>query len=158
MLETTLVYIHKDGNTLMLHRTGKQNDLNAGKWIGVGGKLEDGETPEQCMLREVEEETGLVPTEYAYRGRVLFVQGDWRERMHLFTVTGFTGEVRTCDEGELRWIPDGQVPSLPTWEGDRVFLKRLGESQTFFDLRLTYEGDRLLEAVFLGAGESFSAQ
>ena len=148
MLETTLVYIRKNGQTLMLHRVGKANDLNEGKWIGVGGKLEPGETPEQCMLREVAEETGLIPTAYACRGRVHFVQGDWQECMYLFTVTDFAGALRPCDEGALRWIPDGKVRALPAWEGDRVFLERLEGSPAYFELRLTYDGDRLSDAVF----------
>ena len=146
--ETTLAYIRKEGRTLMLHRTRKQQDLNGGKWIGVGGKLEEGETPNACMKREILEETGLIPTVFAYRGIVDFESGDFKERMHLYTVDAFEGEEHPCDEGDLQWVPDDAILSLPSWEGDRLFLERIyGEKPcAFFHLRLVYHGDALVSA------------
>ena len=146
MRETTLCYLERGNEVLLLHRTKKKNDPNAGKWIGVGGGLEVGETPEDCMKREIFEETGLCATEYRYRGVVLFQSDRWEdERMHLFTVTGWTGEVQVCDEGDLRWVPKAEMESLPMWEGDREFLRLLQADEPFFRLRLVYEGDVLRE-------------
>lgn len=145
MKETTLCYLERGDEVLLLHRTKKPSDPNEGKWIGVGGKLERGETPEECMRREIEEETGLRATEYAYRGIVDFFSDQWpSERMHLFTVTGWEGTLRECDEGVLQWIPKGTMDSLPMWEGDRVFLRLLRENAPFFRLRLVYEGEALV--------------
>ena len=146
MENTTLVYIEHEGAYLMLLRNKKKVDINKGKWIGVGGKFEDGESPEECMLREVYEETGLELTEYRLRGIVTFVSDRWQtEYMHLFTATGFTGELKACDEGELRWIPKDEIMALNLWDGDRIFLKRLFEDSPFFTLKLVYEGDELVE-------------
>lgn len=152
MRNTTLCYIHNDrGQTLLLHRVKKENDLNHDKWIGVGGKFEDKESPEECLVREVREETGLTLTRYRYRGIVTFVSDEWEtEYMHLFTADGFTGELTACDEGTLQWVDDDSVPTLPTWEGDRVFLRLLAEDAPFFSLKLEYVGDDLQRAVLNG--------
>ena len=147
MKMTTLCYIEKDGKYLMLHRTVKENDINKDKWIGVGGHFEKGESPEECLLREVWEETGYTLTSWRYRGIVTFVYGeDVVEYMSLYTADGFTGTPIACDEGELEWVDKSIVPSLPTWTGDAIFLKLLLEDeQRFFTLRLVYEGDELVE-------------
>ena len=151
MLNTTLCYIEKDGCWLMLHRVKKENDINRDKWIGIGGKFEDKESPEDCLLREVREETGLTLTSYQYRGLVTFVSDQYEtEYMHLFTADGFTGELIDCDEGTLEWVPIEAVPSLPTWAGDRIFLDLLTRDVPFFSLKLAYEGDRLALAVLDG--------
>ncbi len=152
MRNTTLCYIHNDrGQTLLIHRIKKENDLNRDKWIGVGGKFEDKESPEECLLREVREETGLTLTSYRYRGVVTFVSDVWEtEYMHLFTADGFTGELSRCDEGVLEWVDDDKVAALPTWEGDRIFLRLLDEDAPFFSLKLVYEGDNLTYAALNG--------
>ena len=145
MKQTTLCYIEKGGQYLMLHRVKKENDENKDKWIGIGGKFEDRESPEDCVLREVKEETGLTLSEYRYRGLVTFVSDRWEtEYMHLFTADGFTGNLIECDEGDLEWIPREQLLSLPAWEGDKIFLNLLfDETQPFFSLKFIYEGDTL---------------
>ncbi|WP_036610412.1 NUDIX hydrolase [Oribacterium sp. P6A1] len=145
---TTLCYIENDEQYLMLHRTKKKNDLNEGKWIGVGGKFERDESPEECLLREVREETGYTLTSWRYRGIVTFISGRAEsEYMHLFTADGFSGEQTECNEGELKWIAKKDVPTLNVWPGDRIFLKLLLERQDFFSLKLVYDAeDRLLEA------------
>lgn len=141
---TTLCYIERDGAYLMLHRTKKENDQSHDKWLGVGGKFEDGESPEECMLREVYEETGLTLTEYAFRGIVTFVSDEWEtEYMHLFTATEYEGEIGECSEGTLEWVPQEKVTKLKLWEGDRLFLKRLTGSRDFFSLKVVYEGEKL---------------
>lgn len=146
MKNSTLCYIEKDGNYLMLLRNKKQVDENKGKWIGVGGKFEEGESPEECLLREVFEETGLTLTQYNFRGIVTFVSDEWgTEHMHLFTATEFTGELKACDEGELSWIPKEEIMKLNLWEGDREFLKLLFEDAGFFFMKLTYRGDNLID-------------
>ncbi len=145
-MQTTLCYLSVGGKTLMLHRVKKKNDVNHDKWIGVGGKFEPGESPEECMLREFREETGLTLTKWAYRGLITFVAEDWSEYMHLFTATAYEGTLCACDEGTLAWVPDEEVPTLPAWAGDRVFLRLLSERQTFFSLKLVYEGERLVSA------------
>ena len=150
MLETSLCYISRGSRVLMLHRVGKKDDVNAGKWIGVGGKLEPGETPEGCMLREVREETGLILSSFRCRGVVDFRSGDWEERMHLFTAQAPTDQLADCDEGKLAWIEKRDLPSLPMWEGDKVFLRLLSEDAPFFRLSLVYEGERLVSAVLNG--------
>jgi len=149
--QTTLCYIEKDGCYLMLHRIKKEQDENRDKWIGVGGKFEDGESPEDCVLREVREETGLTLTDYRYRGIVTFVSDIWPcEYMHLFTATGFEGEIRECDEGVLEWLPKEQLYGLPMWAGDRIFLELLDAGAPFFSLKLVYEGEVLRQAVLDG--------
>ncbi len=151
MRNTTLCYIERDGAYLMLHRVKKEHDENRDKWIGVGGKFEDKESPEDCLLREVREETGLTLTRYAYRGIVTFVSDLWpTEYMHLFTADGFTGELRPCDEGDLEWVPKERVTDLPIWAGDKLFLRLLTEDVPFFSLKLCYEGERLVRAVLDG--------
>ena len=151
MKNTSLCYIERDGCYLMLHRTKKVNDENHDKWIGVGGKFEEGESPEECMLREVQEETGLTLSAWRYRGIVTFVSDEWGgEYMHLFTADGFTGELKSCDEGELEWVEKQRLLSLPIWEGDKIFLRLLDSAQPFFSLKLCYEGERLVSAALNG--------
>ena len=152
MRNTTLCYIHNDRRqTLLIHRIKKENDLNHDKWIGVGGKFEDKESPEECLIREVKEETGLTLTSYRYRGVVTFVSDVWEtEYMHLFTADGFTGELSRCDEGVLEWVDDDKVADLPTWEGDRIFLRLLDEDAPFFSLKLEYTGEVLTYAALNG--------
>ncbi len=147
MKMTTLCYIEQEGKYLMLHRVKKHHDINAGKWIGVGGHVENGETPEECLLREVKEETGLVLTAYRLRGLVTFLSDACEpELMCVFTADAFDGELIECDEGELAWVEKSDVLALPTWEGDRVFLERLlSGDERFFSIKLRYEGDKLVE-------------
>lgn len=145
MKNTTLCYVEQDGKYLMLLRNKKKQDENVGKWIGVGGKFEEGESPQDCLLREVQEETGLRLTQYRFRGIVTFVSDRYEtEYMHLFTAHGFEGELTACDEGELRWVEKDEVLSLPLWEGDREFLRLLREDTPFFSLKLVYQGDKLV--------------
>ena len=149
--QTTLCYLEKDGAYLMLHRVKKSNDENGGKWIGVGGHFEEGESPEDCMKREVREETGLEPTGWRYRGIVTFVSDEFgTEYMHLFTVTSWRGELRDCDEGVLEWIPKPRVRDLPAWEGDGIFLDLLENNAPFFSLKLVYRGETLAAAELNG--------
>ena len=151
MINTTLCYLERDGQYLMLHRVKKQNDINHDKWIGIGGKFEDRESPEECAVREVKEETGLTLTSYAYRGIVTFVSDRYEtEYMHLFTADGFEGDLIDCDEGTLEWVDKEIVPTLPTWAGDRIFLDLLMRDVPFFSLKLAYEGDALVLAVLNG--------
>ena len=151
-VNSTLIYIERGGEYLMLHRTKKENDLNHDKWIGVGGKFERDESPEECMLREAEEETGLTLTRWRYRGLVTFVSDTWEtEYMHLFTADAWTGELRACDEGELAWVEKEKLLSLPLWEGDRIFLRLLDSGAPFFSLKLRYAGDTLVSAALNGA-------
>lgn len=146
---TTLCYIEKDGAYLMLHRTKKENDQSHDKWLGIGGKFEDGESPEECMLREVYEETGLTLTDYAFRGIVTFVSDRWEtEYMHLFTADGYEGELGECSEGVLEWVPKEKVTDLKLWEGDKLFLDRLNGSRDFFSLKVVYEGEVLKDWKF----------
>lgn len=148
---TTLCYIENDrGEYLMLHRTKKQNDLNAGKWIGVGGKFEADETPEECLLREVYEETGLTLTHYRFRGIVTFLSNEWEgEYMHLFTADKYEGTLCDCNEGELAWVPKNDVLKLNLWEGDHIFLRELLKNDCFFSLKLSYTGDVLTDSSFI---------
>ncbi len=143
---STLCYIEKDGKYLMLLRNKKQKDVNEGKWIGVGGRLEAGESPEDCVCREVEEETGLTLKNYRLRGLLTFSSKGWEdEYIFVFTSDSFSGELKECDEGELRWIEKSEIETLNLWEGDRIFLKRLIEEDSFFSMRLSYEGDELVD-------------
>ncbi len=152
MKNTTLCYIEQDGKYLMLHRVKKENDENRDKWIGVGGKFEAGESPEECVLREAKEETGLTLTSFALRGIVTFVSDVWpAEYMFLFTADGFLGELRECDEGVLEWIDRDELFRLTMWEGDRIFLRLLREDAPFFSLKLQYRGETLVSAVLNGA-------
>lgn len=144
---TTLCYIENNDCYLMLHRTKKKKDVNKDKWIGVGGHAEGNETPQECLIREVKEETGLLLTSYKFRGLITFISDEYEaEMMCLFTADGYTGELITCDEGELEWVKKSDVPQLPTWEGDAQFLKLLLEDEKrFFAMKLRYEGERLVE-------------
>ena len=145
MLQTTLCYPEKDGCYLMLHRTKKEKDVNHGKWIGVGGKFEPGETPEQCLCREVLEETGLTLTGYRFRGVLTFsCDGAEAEYIFVYTSDSFAGTLTDCDEGELKWIPKSEVFSLNLWEGDRRMLELLETETAPFSLKLCYENDRLI--------------
>ena len=150
MLETTLCYITRGDAVLMLYRNRKPGDVNAGKWIGVGGKLLPGEHPDQGMLREVYEETGFQLTRWASRGIVEFRSEDWMERMYLYTAQSPDGTLAACDEGELAFVPMDRVSSLPLWEGDRVFLRLLRDGEPFFRLELVYRGEKLISAVLNG--------
>ena len=151
MKNVTLCYIERGDEYLMLHRVKKKNDVNQDKWIGVGGKFEDKESPEDCILRETYEETGLQLTDYRYRGLVTFVNTIYEtEYMHLFTATGWEGEIGECSEGNLEWVKKSEVPSLPIWEGDKIFLKLLADEEPFFSLKLSYDGDILTGAVLNG--------
>lgn len=148
---TTLCYIEKDGQYLMLHRVSKKNDVNKDKWIGIGGHFEEGESPEECLLREAREETGLTLTSWKFRGLVTFIAEGWQtEYMCLYTADAFTGELRACDEGVLEWVPKGELPRLNLWEGDKIFLRLIAEEAPFFSLKLKYEGDVLRQAVLDG--------
>ncbi len=148
---TTLCYIEKDGKYLMLHRIKKKSDINQGKWIGVGGHFEEGESPEQCLIREVQEETGLFLTQYAFRGIVTFATDvQQTEYMCLYTANAFEGELTACNEGELAWIDKEKIEELELWEGDRIFLRLLAAEAPFFSLKLRYVGDVVQEAVLDG--------
>lgn len=152
MKNTTLCYIEKDGCYLLLHRVKKENDLNKDKWIGIGGKFEENESPEECLLREAKEETGLTLTRYRYCGIVTFVSDIWEgEYMHLFHTTDFEGDLIECDEGTLEWVDKDFFAKLPQWEGDKIFLKLMEENVPFFSLKLCYEGDRLVYKALNGS-------
>ena len=151
MKNTTLCYVLRGDDVLLLHRIKKENDLNHDKWIGIGGKFEEDESPEECLLREAWEETGLVLTEYRYRGIITFVSDEWEtEYMHLYTATGWTGTLKECDEGVLEWVSREKMKELPQWEGDKIFLRLLEEGAPFFSLKLRYEGERLAYAALNG--------
>ena len=151
MKNSALCYIEKDGKYLMLHRIKKENDINRDKWIGIGGKFEDRESPEECMLREAKEETGLDIKSFSFRGIVTFVSDIYEtEYMHLFTADGFTGNISECDEGTLEWIEKEKLFDLTLWEGDRIFLKLIEKPCPFFSLKLEYCGDNLVSAVLDG--------
>ena len=147
MKMTSLCYIENDGKYLMLHRVKKVNDENQDKWIGIGGKFEDGEMPEDCVVRDVKEETGLSLKSCKYRGIVTFVSNEFgTEYMHLFTSDSYSGELTECDEGELVWIDKKDILGLNIWEGDKVFLELLDTCDDFFSLKLIYEGDKLVDS------------
>ena len=151
MRNTSLCYIERGGKYLMLHRVKKTVDENKDKWIGIGGKFEEGESPEDCVMREVSEETGLTLNSWRYRGIVTFVSDEWgTEYMHLFTSDDFSGKPRECDEGVLEWIEKERLLSLPIWEGDKIFLRLLDTDEPFFSLKLCYQGDTLIQAVLNG--------
>mgnify|MGYP002509557487 CR=1 FL=1 len=152
MINTTLCYICRDNAYLMLHRVLKKNDLNHDKWIGLGGKFEAGESPEDCVLREVREEIGVTLTDYRYRGIVTFVSDEYgTEYMHLFTATAYEGTPSAyCDEGVPAWIAKQDLYALPMWAGDRIFLQLLEEDAPFFSLKLVYRGEQLTDAVLDG--------
>lgn len=147
MKKTTLCYIRKDGQYLMLFRNKKEADPNEGKWVGIGGKVEPGETPDQCVVREVREETGYTLTNYHFHGVIHFVSDQWEdEDMYLYTGSEFCGEqLPVCNEGELRWIPEEKLMELPMWEGDRCFFKPLTDGEDKISMTLRYEGETLAE-------------
>lgn len=158
---STLCYLEKDDMYLMLHRVKKENDINKDKWIGVGGHFEEGESPEDCVLREVKEETGYTLTSYRFRGIVTFVYGEITEYMHLFTADGFEGDEIICNEGNLEWVPKEGISGLNIWEGDKIFLKLLAEDELpFFSLKLVYDLDGNLVSSVLDGQEimMFSGQ
>ncbi len=151
---TTLCYLERDDNYLMLHRISKKNDINKDKWIGVGGHLEDNESPEECIKREIYEETGygIELESLEYRAVITFVseKGDY-EMMNLFTAKAPDSEPKECDEGKLEWVPKAEVYNLNLWEGDKIFLRRLAESRKFFSMKLVYDKeDKLIEAFLDG--------
>lgn len=151
MRNTSLCYIERGSEYLMLHRVKKENDENHDKWIGIGGKFENGESPDECMLREMREETGLTALSWRARGIVTFVSDEWgTEYMHLFTCDRFSGAVKDCDEGVLEWVDKSRLLSLPIWEGDKIFLRLLDEEAPFFLLKLCYKGDELIYAALNG--------
>ena len=151
MLLTTLCYIEKGDQYLMLHRVKKEHDINKDKWIGVGGKFEDKESPEDCLFREVREETGLTLTSWKFRGIITFVTDRYEtEFMHLYTADDWEGEMIECNEGNLEWLDKKEVFNLKVWEGDKIFFRLLKEERPYFSLKLVYEGDTLKQAVLDG--------
>ena len=151
MHNSTLCYVTRGNDVLMLHRVKKKNDINKDKWIGIGGKFEGNETPDECLLREAMEETGLTLTSWKCRGIVTFLtETDFGEYMYLFTADGFEGELKECDEGDLQWVSREFLDSLPKWEGDQIFLDLLWQDAPFFLLKLRYDHDKLVEAVLNG--------
>ena len=146
--KTSLCYLERNGQYLILHRTKKRHDENGDKWIGVGGKFEPGETPDECVLREVKEETGLTMTGFALRGLIIFVSDVWGlEYMYLYTATKWRGKLIDCDEGELVWLDKRELLKKNLWEGDRLFLKALDERKEFFIMKFRYAGERLVEVI-----------
>ena len=152
MRNTTLVHLERDGCYLMLHRIKKDHDENRDKWVGIGGKFEEGESPEDCAAREVREETGLTLGQCRYRGIVTFVSDEWgTEYMHLFHSSDFSGQLKDCNEGVLEWVDKRRLLTLPIWEGDRIFLQLLDTDCPFFSLKLCYSGEKLTKAVLNGS-------
>lgn len=148
---TTLCYIEKEDSYLMLHRIKKEVDVNKDKWIGVGGHFEENESPEECLLREVKEETGLTLLSWQFRGMITFVCEGWNtEYMCLYTADNFQGELAECEEGELVWVPKKEVSQLNLWEGDKIFFRLLEERKDFFSMKLMYEGNVLKECMVDG--------
>ncbi len=148
---TTLCYLEKNGSYLMLHRVSKKNDINHDKWIGVGGHFEHQESPEDCLRREVKEETGLTLVSFNFRGIVSFISDDDpAEYMCLYTSDNFTGTQIECDEGKLEWVPFEKIDSLELWEGDKIFLNLLKEKAPFFSLKLVYKNGALVEKYLNG--------
>lgn len=152
MRNTTLCYLERQGSYLLLHRIKKEKDINKDKWIGIGGKFEEGESPEDCLLREAWEETGLTLNSWKYHAIITFVTIDdgvpYSEYMHLFSSRDFSGELKTCDEGVLEWVPKEEMGKLNLWEGDLVFLRLMEAGVPFFSMKLVYR-DRVLEQVVL---------
>ncbi len=148
---TTLCYIEKENQYLMMHRVKKEKDINKDKWVGIGGHFEEDESPEECLLREVSEETGLMLLNYRLRGIITFISDRWQtEYMFLYTADRFEGEVGSCDEGNLEWVDKARVYELPIWEGDKIFFRLLEQDAPFFSLKLRYMGEELTEAVLNG--------
>ncbi len=148
---TTLCYIEREGQYLMMHRVKKEKDINRDKWVGVGGHFEDNESPEECLLREVSEETGLKLLNYRLRGVITFISDRWQtEYMFLYTADSFEGQIGKCDEGNLEWVDKDTVYELPIWEGDKIFFRLLEQESPFFSLKLRYIGEELVEKVLNG--------
>lgn len=146
MILSTLCYIEKDEKYLMLHRTKKKNDINKDKWLGIGGKFEEGESPEECMIREVKEETGLMLKNYQLRCIVTYVSTTWEtEYMYVFTSNEFEGNLIPCDEGDLQWIDKDKITELNTWEGDKIFVEKIQNDNSFFTVKFQYDGEKLVE-------------
>jgi len=146
MILSSICYIEKDGKYLMLHRTKKEVDISKDKWLGIGGKFEEGESPEECIVREVKEETGLTLKSYKLRGIITYVSTTCEtEYMYLFTSDDFEGELIECNEGDLQWIDIDKVTSLNIWEGDKIFIKKLKEDNNFFSIKYEYDGEKLLK-------------
>lgn len=151
MLNTTLCYVTRGDEVLMLHRVKKKKDLNKDKWIGIGGKFEGEESPDQCLLREAKEETGLTLTSWRCHGVVTFLSDQYEgEYMYLFTADGFEGALKECSEGDLQWVSRAFLKQLPKWEGDEIFLDLMWQDAPFFLLTLRYQGDTLAEAILNG--------
>lgn len=143
---TTLCYIEQDNKYLMMHRVKKEKDINKDKWIGVGGHFEENESPENCLFREVKEETGLTLLSWKLRGIITFISDKWQtEYMFLYTADSFKGKLKECDEGNLEWVDKTEVFNLPIWEGDKIFFRLLEEKRDIFSLKLRYEGEDLAE-------------
>ena len=146
MILSTLCYIEKDGKYLMLHRKKKKKDINKDKWLGVGGKFEDGESPEECIVREVKEETGIELKSYKLRCIVTYVSTTWEtEYMYVFTSNEFEGNLIECDEGDLQWIDKNKISQLHTWEGDKIFLEKIQKDNSFFTVKFEYDGEKLVK-------------
>lgn len=146
MILTTLCYIEKDGKYLMLHRTKKKQDISKGKWLGIGGKFEEGESPEECILREVKEETGLTLKSCKLRCIVTYVSTTWEtEYMYVFTSNDIEGELIECNEGDLEWIDIKEITKLNTWEGDKIFVEKIQKNDNFFTVKFQYEGEKLID-------------
>lgn len=151
MLNTTLCYVTRGDEVLMLHRVKKKKDLNKDKWIGIGGKFEGEESPDQCLLREAKEETGLTLTSWRCHGVVTFLSDQYEgEYMYLFTADGFEGALKECNEGDLQWVSREFLNQLPKWEGDEIFLDLMWQDAPFFLLTLRYQGNTLTEAILNG--------
>ena len=150
MILSTLCYIEKDGKYLMLHRTKKKNDINKDKWLGIGGKFEKNESPEECIIREVKEETGLILQSYKLRCIVTYVSTTWEEEyIYVFTSNDFTGELIECNEGDLQWIDKNKVTELNTWEGDKIFVEKIKNDNTFFTVKFEYDGEIFFKRILI---------
>ena len=148
MIETVLAYLVNKDEVLLLYRNKKKNDINEGKWIGVGGHIEIGESPSDALIREVKEETNLDVITFTKRGEILFINNDFKEIMHLYVVNEYKGDIKECDEGELRYFKIKDIFSLPMWEGDKIFLDKLFNTDEVFSLTLTYNGNKLIKSEF----------
>lgn len=145
MILSTICYIEKEGKYLMLHRTKKKNDINKEKWLGIGGKFEDKESPEECIIREVKEETGLTLNSVSLRGILTFINTICEtEYIFVFTSNDFTGNLVECNEGDLQWVDKEKVTSLNLWEGDKIFIEKIKQESPFFTIKYIYDGDTLL--------------